>query len=314
MSRLVLVQPDGCEVSKLLQKAVSDAAEFEAATARLLSLSAEHKKKAKCIRDTLQRALDAHTIDSQSKWQVFLAQAKEEVRSEVDFLKFSNSQQRETIQRLEFADTQQREIIQRLEVEVKRLTELTQSQKSELDVVTERNAALSERVDELSERLQQSLQEDVRSSALRRQIAINIEFEVKKELWSALGEDDMTAKEILHSDLFQLRREFRRAGRPVPEKLAGWLDVESRAGWRKFSSAMEYMKAFSKQGAHPTKLNGEEVTVAHAKELVDEPFEYESDRTDDLRPWDEALKDTVKRYIDVLAELYREPGEKLLYA
>ena len=196
MSRLILVQPEKCEVSTVLQKALDEATHFEATIAKLHAIPLDLKRKARNIRDSMQKAIDVHMKDSQSKWQVIIEQAQEQVQSEVDFLKFSNSQQRETIQRLDF--------------EISRLMELTKRQRSEIVSLEARNTDLTQRVDALSENLQNAMQQDTTGSALRRQIAINIEYEVKKELLTALGEVDMAPSDILRAELFPLLREARR--------------------------------------------------------------------------------------------------------
>lgn len=61
-----------------------------------------------------------------------------------------------------------------------------------------------------------------------------------------------------------------------------------------------------------SELIGLDVTVTQANELVDEPFDHQWDWPTKLRPWDGKMKAVVKGYVDALARLYRQPGEKLL--
>jgi hypothetical protein len=257
----------------------------------------ENKKRATRIRENVERAAELYATDSQSKFEIILRIAKQEVQTEVDYLKFTNNQQHEQIQRLQF--------------DVNRLTQLGKAQKAELDKAVAANTELRQRLDEVTDGIEELLRQDTRTSALRRQIALNIEHEMKKELLIALGDDEVTLYDVRNSRLPELRRWMRQERVPMPESLS-WANIQSPAGWRRFSAAMEYMKAFSKQGAHPTQMNGEDVTVEQAKELVDEPFDYTPSGTE--HSWDETMRETVKGYIEALSQCYRAPGEKLLRA
>ena len=147
-------------------------------------------------------------------------------------------------------------------------------------------------------------------SSLRRQIAINIEYEIKAELLSALGKR-CRRNIILKSDIYELRDQVLEKGIDVP-RLLYWLNWKDDEEWDKLMDAMHYLKAFS-YTAHPTTLDdGTDVTRESAQDLINEPFDAKFIKSTDWE-WDDNLRTLVEHCIDVLYREYRADGEPLLY-
>lgn len=144
-------------------------------------------------------------------------------------------------------------------------------------------------------------------SALRRQIAVNIEDEVKSEMLTALSQDT-SEENVAEAKLHRLRAQLLDGKKDVPG--LAWLNFHDDDAWRKFTNAMTYMKAFS-QEAHPTKLDGKPINASAAMELIDDEFDVSAVRRQ-KHAWDDELRSLAKRCVNILQERYRAPGETLL--
>lgn len=168
--------------------------------------------------------------------------------------------------------------------------------------------------DEIAEMMKENNQNKtelarIRRSALRRQIALNIEYEVKLEMLNALGQD--TSEEIvLEAKMQKLRRKVMSASLPVPE-LTRWLNFVDDDVWSKFTGTMNYLKAFS-QEAHPTTLDGAPVGISDAMKLIEDDFDISAVRTQKYS-WGEDLRAIAKSCVETLAKSYRRPGDPLLF-
>ena len=152
-------------------------------------------------------------------------------------------------------------------------------------------------------------------SALRRQTALNIEYEIKVEMMHALGlsSDYLSDNTVAKQDLFDLRRRMMEDN-VRSDRLDKWVDITDAKQWAKFLDAMHYMKTYSREEAHPIDLDGKPIDLQTAKDLVDEPINtYFIRKRYITNEWNDDLKNLVKGYIDLLANIYREPGEPLLY-
>jgi hypothetical protein len=170
---------------------------------------------------------------------------------------------------------------------------------------------LRDEVTKMSRRYAQTKEEleTIKRGALRRQIAINIEYEVKYEMLTALGQDNSEAA-VSDAKLWKVRNKVLTNGKEIPG-LSSWLGFQDAEAWNKFMDAMAYMKVFSHE-AHPTTLDGKDVDDVTAAELVDEDFDTSAVRRRTY-PWDDALRTMTKEMIHVLKETYRDPGQRLLY-
>lgn len=163
----------------------------------------------------------------------------------------------------------------------------------------------------LSAQIQQMREErTVREhGALRRQIAINIEYEIKCEFLSALGKSRRQSA-VKRADLHELRDQVLDGNQDVPA-LSKWLQWKDERTWEQLSSAMHYLKAFSYE-AHPTTLEGKAVNKDTAMKLVEESFDTSFVRKMEY-PWNEELRKLARHCIEALQEQYRNEGEPLLY-
>jgi hypothetical protein len=146
-------------------------------------------------------------------------------------------------------------------------------------------------------------------AALRRQIAINIEYEVKCEMFVALKRKCRQGA-VKRAELHELRDDVLAQSLSVP-RLAQWLDFQDEDTWEKWTSAMHYLKAFSYE-AHPTMIEGKTVSKEIATSLIDEPFDTSSVRKMEY-PWNENLRSIARECLNTLSKIYRAEGEKLLY-
>lgn len=278
---------------------------FEVVLERLLSVAREHenymkvsktcptmKHRAESIREDLERL---STIAAENHhMQIYLN--REKLQGDLEYLQYVHKEQAEIITRLRF-DLD------------KKMGCLCETQKE----LTETKKDLSETIKRLSvtnEQLSNMAQENMRFThgALRRQIAINIEYEIKLELLIKLQEctDEYN---VQNSDLFTLRRRVLEADEGFSLKAGTKLDNSQL--WEQFCCAMRYLKAFSFD-AHPTKLNGHNISVQDATMLIDEEFDISSVRRQRL-DWNSLLRNVAKHYVTALAQHYRNPEESLLY-
>ena len=105
--------------------------------------------------------------------------------------------------------------------------------------------------------------------AVRRQLAINIEYVAKLKCLQLLNEvvvvdSEESDQKVINADLSQL---FERLDRRQTKQV---LDMFSQADVKSFTIAIDHMKAFSGEGAHPVSLANEPVTEKVAIEIAAE--------------------------------------------
>ncbi len=184
--------------------------------------------------------------------------------------------------------------VTKLQIEIEKLRTELEKSKSE-------NADLNGKVNTL----QRSVT-GTEHSALRRTIAINIEYEVKYQMLVVLGEEDPTTDEVSESKVSELFHKVKRLEKK-DAFLESWFG-ENYGKYNRFADTMGYLKDFSYM-AHPTELDGDLVDERVALELINEDFVTRGRKR--KFTWDE-LKADAKVFVEKLAQC-RKMGEQLLY-
>ncbi|KAJ3034043.1 hypothetical protein HDV00_005497 [Rhizophlyctis rosea] len=161
-----------------------------------------------------------------------------------------------------------------------------------------------------------------RRDALRRQIGINIEWELKVACLRTLPSSEQ--QQYLISGEWKTKAVNKVDLQDLVDKLASkdWLNIlrrwfadsedqELAEKYEALRAGLAKLKSFSETGAHPTTYKGKEVDVVMAKSLIDEKMP----RSRVPVKWsDGTLKELVKGCIDRLSEMRKENGEsELLY-
>lgn len=176
---------------------------------------------------------------------------------------------------------------------------------------------------EVVEALQQTIQSG-HNDALRRQIASNIEFEIKLSCLEKLDEaviepfvlsdgswNEMQVKHVALEKLLQMLTESDRKA-----VMTEWLGGEQN--YAMFCTAMRKLKGFSANGAHPTEtLDHKPIDAEMAKQLVDEKMpagpiiRRRRKQPSSVPQWTDAqLKGLVKKCIDKLVSVRLEHGDE----
>ena len=315
---------------QLIKDALKDAKSHERYT---LARPANEETKARVtrIRETLQKIELAYD----SEFQRLLRQVKDDVQSELDILRRQNDEHIATISRLKIQVQILTEQNKQLRATVKKLesvcyefskerdefkTEMEQSKK-ERDEFKETMEQSKRERDEFKEAMDQFKEErdaanqalsKFKHSTLRRQIAINIEHEFKLQLMNHFGEDVEEPEDIQRKSFSELKRQVMSTMNPaLSQLLKDWIGGTSSDHWVKFRNAMQYMKAFSAEYAHPVALDEASVDLCTALDLISEPFSVGS-VTKQKYDWN-AVKNIVKRQVRHLALNCRDQNESLLH-
>ncbi|KAJ3183479.1 hypothetical protein HDU87_006798 [Geranomyces variabilis] len=181
------------------------------------------------------------------------------------------------------------EMIFELQAELNALRDENQAQRAQIEEQRAQIEELREQVAELQEKNQA-----FHVAALRRQIAINIEYEIKMDyllLCTSANVADLKYTYSAKAGQFKphevtklsIGKAKDRAARTCsPSELdtvhKNWFDGDDQK-WDIFRDAMTALKRFSHESAHPTALNGTPIDVESARALVvDTDFEEPEQR------------------------------------
>jgi len=246
-----------------------------------------------------------HQKGLQNDYNVILVEVKNEFQSELDYLKSLHNTQgplicklKAEIERLTKINSEQAKTIEGQSIRIEQLEQKLNDSENKVISLEQKLEASEQKVEQLEQKVEHLERKltDNEFSALRRQIAIMIEFEIKKRLLAELGRPTsmMFVKNSRLFDLYsQLGPDF-----PLPE----W-NIHSQNDWEKFMSAMFYLKLFSHRGAHPVPI-----TTETAYKLIDEPFDVDNSET---FAWDDDLRAFAKTLVRSLAQK-RGPNKPLL--
>ncbi|KAJ3034085.1 hypothetical protein HDV00_005449 [Rhizophlyctis rosea] len=168
--------------------------------------------------------------------------------------------------------------------------------------------------------------EKYESSAVLRQLAINIEYELKLDMLGVAESGDPTSvaefkymwgvwqgqwdvQAVLNLKLARAEKLVSEYGKEDEVKAVRerWYGESIEVGRQKFRQAMAGLKTFSDDGAHPTQYHEEPVTVEIAKELVTAKAKYPKAVAAELR-------ETALHYLDILSKIREDSGQdKFLY-
>jgi len=282
----IAVQFTNGDLERLLSDTIADAKTHESYILKNSSNQTTRMRATK-IRTNLEKIQSTcNTV-----FHGLLLQVQHDVKDELELLRFQNDSHAVTISRLDAR-------INQLLKENQTLKEELAESRKELD------EAKKER-DEAKEQLDTS-----KRNALRRQIAVNIEYEVKKELL-ALKKPNVSEQEVQFTPFYQLQDLYSHSQDErvvaISQKWFGGVEWEH---WERFNSAIAHLKNCFNEKAHPIGYNGDLVTKEVALQLVKETFASYGRRQ--RYPWN-SVKRLAENLVMTLASEYRSDGEQLLY-
>ncbi len=155
---------------------------------------------------------------------------------------------------------------------------------------------------------------DTHDSLLRRTIAINIEYELKRELLATSQQSPdgwwLTERDILGMPTWNALEIATRNDKVAAEAvLARWFP-DSNYTQKNFSMTMQMLKSASRD-VHPAKdLDGNTIEVATAEALLRVNFDVTSGLT--TQKWDNSNKTVALYYLQKLVDLRRVHGDTVL--
>lgn len=173
-------------------------------------------------------------------------------------------------------------------------------------------AAIDELVAKVT-KLEESAKRTVESHAslLRRTIAINIEYELKRELLECAASDtepideDAILKVTIDDALIAAKTINRTRAMSI---ISEWFPDNIGYSLKNFKASMELLKLASGD-IHPTKdLDGNPIELSQAKDLVREDFEIPSNSRKAGRKWTQKDKDLAVYYLEKLWVIRVENG------
>jgi hypothetical protein len=190
-----------------------------------------------------------------------------------------------------------------------------------LDDIESSNGTTWAIVDDLAEKTATLVQDvanlfiDTHASLLRRTIAINIEYELKRELLLVAGLEDEDEEDILKHTVKSAKKAAEDKNSMHTEAIVLSWFPDAEHSLIKFNEAMRLLKVAS-TGVHPTTdLDGSEIDMAKMTDLIKADFEIpQSSRLYNKR-WEIPQKTTALYYIGKLAEIRKKEGSnKILFA
>ncbi|KAJ3159716.1 hypothetical protein HDU86_001366 [Geranomyces michiganensis] len=154
---------------------------------------------------------------------------------------------------------------------------------------------------------------DSHDSLLRRTIAINIEYELKRELLDLHTDFEYDDQDVLAMTLYQALSVAQSADSQGVKAVSDrWFPDEDHS-LKKFKESMRLLKVAS-QHVHPVKhIDGNPVNVATAEKLLQADFEVPSNA---IRPikfkWDDQYKEVACYYLHKLVAKRKADGDAVL--
>lgn len=301
---------------KLLQETLGDAEKHEKYILKN-DYNQTTKRLVTNIRSNLEDGIKLCIQEQYEPFHVVLSRVKSDFELEKEFYLQRDAEHTQKVTRLEIHIKKLNADIERLHAEIDRLKkENSDIREINSKILQENQQILAQSHTIMEENRQISVENSkirndltqLKHSAARRQVALNIEHEIKKELFTALGlEQNRSA--LRGTPLFKLRAKFQKQGKRLPKVLNGSLDLNAHEEWDRFDSIMDHMKEFSRNGAHPVTLDDEPISHQKAIELLEEPFTPSA--LADCLPWTDELKSQAKQMIYNL-QAYREANEKFI--
>jgi|SRR5215217_297019 len=144
---------------------------------------------------------------------------------------------------------------------------------------------------------------DTHASLLRRTIAINVEYELKRQLLLIAGMINEDEEEILRNSVTSALKKAKKADAGETESLLCTWFPNSDHSLEKFRETMQLLKVASAEVHPTTDIDGKPVDMATMTALINADFDIPQNSRQCTKAWETAHKMTALHYVEKLVTI-----------